>query len=95
MQDSIQVPGNVDEGRHIRTHQSEPVAFEKVFNVAGIASREVVETDDFVAFIQQALTEVRSEKPGPSSHSSASEFHGAPLPLEPSRTTAGRSTPGL
>ena len=80
MQDSIQVPGNVDKGRHICTHQSEPVAFEKVFHVAGIASGEIVETDDFVAFIQETITEVRSEKPSPSSHSSASVCHVSPSP---------------
>jgi hypothetical protein len=80
MQDSIQVTGNVDKGRHICTYQSEPVAFEKVFQVTGIASGEIVETDDFVAFIQEAVTEVRSEKPSPSSHSSASAFHVLPFP---------------
>jgi hypothetical protein len=65
---------------HICTYQSEPVALEKVFNITGIASGEVVETDDFVAFVQEAFTEVRSEKPSSSSHSSASTFHVSPLP---------------
>ena len=70
----------MDKGRHICTHQSESVAFEKVFQVTGNASGEIVETDDFVTFIQETITDVRSEKPSPSGHSSASTFHVSPLP---------------
>jgi hypothetical protein len=80
MQHSIQTPGNVDKSGNIRTHQSESVAFEKVFYVAGIASGEIVQADDFVAFIEETITEMRSEKPSPSSHSSASTCHVPPLP---------------
>ena len=70
----------MDKGRHICAYQTESVAFEKVFHVAGIAGGEVVETDDFVAFVQESITKMRSEKPGPSSHSCASTFHMPPLP---------------
>jgi len=58
MEDGIDVPRHVDELSDICTHESEAVAFQKVLHVTGVASGEVVETDEFVAFIQQALTKV-------------------------------------
>jgi hypothetical protein len=60
MEDGVEVPGYVDELSDICTHESEVVAFQKVFHVTGIASGEIVETDNFVSFIQEALTKVRS-----------------------------------
>jgi len=78
MQDGVEVPGHMDELRDICTHESEPVALQKVFHVAGIAGGEIVETDEFVAFIQEALTEVRSKKASPSRHCSASMRHCPP-----------------
>jgi hypothetical protein len=80
MQDGVKVARNVDEGRHICTHQSEPVALQKVFHITGIASREIVETDDFVDLIQETITEVRSEKSSPSGHRSTSTLHLSPTP---------------
>jgi hypothetical protein len=79
MEDGVEVPGHMDELRDICTHESEAVALQKVFHVTGIAGGEIVETDEFVAFIQEALTEVRSKKASPSRHCSASMPHVSPL----------------
>ena len=80
MQYGVEVTGNVDKLCNIRTHESEPVAFKKVFYVTCVARREIVKTKDFIAFVEKTITEMRSEKPGPSSHSSASTIHVPPLP---------------
>jgi hypothetical protein len=80
MEDGVEVPGNVNKGRHICAHESEPVALQKMFHITGIASGEIVETDDFIAFIQEPLTKVRSKKASPSSHRSASTPHVFPFP---------------
>jgi len=79
MQHGVEVTGNVDKLCDIGTHESEPVAFKKVFYVNCVARREIVKTNDFVAFVEKTITEMRSEKPSTSSHSSASTMHVPPF----------------
>ena len=91
MEDGVQISGNVRTKAVTSARTSRnPSRCKRVFYVTGIASREIVETDNFIAFIQEALAEVRSEKPSPSSHSSAPTFHAFPLP----HTTSCKVSPG-
>ena len=60
MEDGVEIPGNVDKLRDICTDESESVALQKVFHVTGVARGEIVETDELVTFIHEAITKVRS-----------------------------------
>jgi hypothetical protein len=62
MEDGVEVPGHVDKLCDICTHESKAVALQKVFHVTGIASGEIVETNEVVAFIQEALFYDRRQK---------------------------------
>jgi len=79
MQYGVEITGNVDKLCDIGAHESKPVAFKKVLYVTCVAGREIVKTNDFVAFVEKTITEMRSEKPSPSSHSSASTIHVPPF----------------
>jgi hypothetical protein len=57
--------------RDVVPHHLETRVFAKMSDIAPAAGEEVVDTDDFVPFPQQALAQVRTQKTGTSCHDNA------------------------
>jgi len=90
VEDEVDPSRDVDEVRHIVVLEREALDAEQVLDVRQAAGQEIVDAYDLDAFGQQAIAQVRAEKPRPPSHHRSSLAHGRPparIMHRPSRPT--------
>ena len=64
MQDVIDASGYVNELGHIMVVEFELLKFEEVFNIPEIAGDEIVHADDIISFLDETVTQVRTQETG-------------------------------
>ena len=73
MEDVVHRAGDLDEARNVLLDEVEAGMSEQVADVGLSAGDQIVETQDFPAFFDQVIAEVRAEKAGATGDDSAQE----------------------